>query len=114
MPDSRRAIDKIGPWVEKALDLHGHGEDIFWDTGIGPDQHGAPSLILVLWMPSGVVGTSIPMMINVANPLSLDEDTLVGAIGSALERTRQQRTSMLGGHTQNGSGPAPSGLYLPT
>lgn len=114
MPDSRRAADKIAPWVEKALDLHGQGEDICWEAGIAPDQQGSPGLMIVLWMPSGLLGQAIPMIIHVGNPLHVTEDVLADAVRSSIEATRQERSKLLA-HS-NGAGPkplGPSGLVLP-
>lgn len=56
---TRRITDRFAEYVDAAIQRHGEGEEIFFETQIAPNDQGGVSLVLIVWLPAGVVGEYI-------------------------------------------------------
>lgn len=111
MPESRRITERIGPWIDAAIERHGQGEEICWETTIGPGPDGAPATMVLLWFPGAVLGTVINGSIGLHAPHLLTEAEADEVIAGSLERLRAERSRQIGSPAANGH--RPSGLILP-
>lgn len=113
---SRRVTEIFAEAVEAAIGKHGQGEEIRWDTQLAPNDQGGISLVLVVWLPTGVVGEYLTGSIAFHEPPpAVTAERVDDNVAAFLSGLRAERAKVLTA-AQNGHGgpPAgPSGLILP-
>ena len=109
MAESRRASEKIGAWVQKALD--GTSEAMEFEVTVMPDAQGTPALAVLFWAPSPLLGQALTLVLMIGNPLQVDEEGIGTAVHQIVEQARAQRSQMLA--QSNGHGQPGQGLITP-
>ncbi len=112
---SRRVTDLFTAAVEAALDTHGQGEEIRWDTQLAPNDQGGISIVLVVWLPSGTIGEYLMGSIAFHNPPPVAVGDVEANLRPFLDGLRAERTRALSVAQNGAQGPATgrSGLILP-
>lgn len=96
MPDSAsRIADRITPWMEAAIERHGQGEQVVWEVSMVLAPDGLPVVIVSVWLHSGVVGSALPLVITIGNPMLLNAEEIDRAVAGALEEIRRRRSAFL-------------------
>lgn len=113
---SRRVTEVFAEHVDAAIQRHGEGEEIFYEVQIAPNDQSGVSLVLVVWLPSGVVGEWIVGSIAFHEaPPSITAGRVDENINRFLAGMRAERSKAIGAATGTPySAPqAQSGLILP-
>jgi hypothetical protein len=113
---THRITEEFGRYVDEALDRHGQGEDLHWEVQLAPNDQGGMSLVLVVWMPAGILGDYLVGSIAFHQPPpKIAQEDVDGAVAPFLTGMRGERHKILT-TAQNGSGgPVETlpGLILP-
>lgn len=107
--------ERIGPWINAAIDNHAQGEKVGWETGLLPGPNGEALFTVFLWFPGAVLGTSLNGSFQIADPMGLTEDELDKIMVEFLRQLREARSQQIekrSGQSTNGHSPR-SGLILP-
>lgn len=109
--------EKVGPWINAAIDKHGQGEAIFWEPGLLRGQHDEALYTVFVWFPGAVLGTTLGGSFQITNPVGVTEEEIDAILTEFLRQFREARSEVLAkqnGHAQNGHGEQPgSGLIIP-
>lgn len=112
----RRVTDRFAEFVDAALQRHGEGEEIHWESQMAPNDQGGLSLVLIVWLPSGTVGDYLVGSAAFHGPPpALTAGRVDETVRAFLAGLRGERSKALTA-AQNGAGSpaAPrSGLILP-
>lgn len=110
--------EKIGPWVDAAIDKHGQGENIVWASSLTPDQGRNPTFTITVWFPGGILGSTLLGSFQVNDPLGATEEKVSEVMAEFLRQLRENRSRQIAesgnGHRPPEDGHHPSGLILPT
>lgn len=109
MPDSRRISDRIASRMDQALEASGE-KDALFEVSVLPMQSG-PTLTLVYWFKSPLIGQMIVSMQPIQNPFALNDEGVDDLVRQAVEFARQERSKSLA--PQNGHREAGPGLIAP-
>lgn len=117
MAEAQNVTAMITPWVQAALERHGQGEALWWDTQYLATPDSNVVLLIVLWTPGPVLRTVMNAVRPVQAPSLLTEQSTTEVVRAMLEDLRTARSEALSGPLpdQNGQGvpQGPSGLILP-
>lgn len=119
-PNTRRTTEIIAGWVQEAIESDPlTGEDTTYDVGLtigpGPNGQAMPLIIVVLTVPSPVLGQGISgtLMIPSMRP---ERRSIEESVRSTLEGLRAERSKAIAQSLAQGNGhvaPGPSGLIIP-
>lgn len=111
--------ERLTPMLDAAIDTHGHGENIGWESALmsGPQQE--PIFLVFLWFPGAVLGTAINASFQIGDPVGITAEQVDAIIRDGLEALRQARSQQVaqqGPQTPAGAprgSQTPSGLLIP-
>lgn len=106
---THRIGDLIAPWMDQAIDDHGQGENIRWESAMLSNQQGQPTFAIVVWMPGAILGTVVNGSFVLANPMTVTAEDIDKLMAQFLHQMREQRSAQL--VKQNGH--RPGGLIVP-
>lgn len=80
--------EKIGPWVNEAIDRHHDGSPILWEPGLVP-QGGGVVVACVFWFPGTTLGTVQQGSFAIANPLAITKEEVDATVADFLRAMRE-------------------------
>lgn len=115
----------LAPWIDAAIDKHGGGENIRWESALmpmqeAPDQPPVPVIVVFVWFPGALINMVINGSFQIRNVLSINEEEIDGLMVEFLRQMREARSQQLAAHQksiadqvhgQNGK-VSPGGLHL--
>jgi hypothetical protein len=92
-----RLSDRISEWVGTAIDTYRDGEPITFDlTMLPPPAEGrGPVLVIMVWMPSPVLGEFIHASFQWLQPGRATPTEIEDVVHQCLEQMRQARSQVL-------------------
>lgn len=106
----RNLTSKLTPWIEKAIEANGQGEDILWQITVIPAPDGTIPVVLAIWLPGAILGTAISGAVMISNPFALDDPSVDRMIFQVLEQLRTQRSDQLSLEPKNTVSPLLNGV----
>jgi hypothetical protein len=88
---SSRLTDQIATWAEIGLDLYRMGDNATYDVTIAVDPQQGPLVLVLLWMPSLIVGEQMQVVGAMPHPASVTEEQVIAFVREGLEAMRSQR-----------------------
>ena len=114
--------EKIGPFVNDAIEKHRGGEKILWEPGLMPGPNGEALVICFFWMPGAVLGTIAQGSFAIHDPLNFTAKDADEVVAQFFREMRAARSGQLAeaGTPIPPQGPAPiqrgqqrpSGLFV--
>lgn len=114
--------EKVGYWIDAAIEEHGQGENILWEAIVmsGPQQE--PLFTVFLWFPGALMGTTLNASFQLTDPLHIEKKDISEMMAEFLRHLREARSQILA--QQNaaaqqqppappGAPQTPSGLLIP-
>lgn len=80
--------EKIGPWVNEAIDRHHDGSPILWEPGLVP-KSGGVVVACVFWFPGTTLGTVQQGSFAITNPLTVSKDEIDQTVEDFLRAMRE-------------------------
>jgi hypothetical protein len=91
---SKQATRKIAPWVDKAIEAHGNGEQVLWESGLVPGQQNVV-LVLLFWLPGLTPDSIIQGSVPIENPIAITEEQIDDILSRFLFEMKQARSKAL-------------------
>lgn len=87
----QRVSEVLTPWITAALREHVLGDRVLWESSLAMTPSG-PAVLLVVYLPGLVLGTSIQGHIALTNPFAITRDAVYALVQQTLEALRAQRS----------------------
>jgi hypothetical protein len=115
----RRCEDVLVPMVERAIEKHSMGEEIFYTVALGPSPRG-PGLSVAVFLRGVVLGTSLQVATTFVNPFGWTDESvdevirqMLGALLSARSDQTKQEAAPISPMATPGMGAPPQRLVGP-
>lgn len=82
-----QASEKIGPWINEAIDRHWDGSPVLWEAGLAPNK-GSAALCCVFWIPGTTLGTVQQGSFLIHNPLGATKADIDKTVADFLAHMR--------------------------
>lgn len=88
---TRRVSARLAEYVDDALERYAPGEEIVWEAGLTALPSGGLAVVLVLWVPSPVLGEMVLAYNIVSNPVHgpQDRDLVDTTVHTLIEQLRR-------------------------
>lgn len=87
--------EKVGYWIDAAIEEHGQGENILWETSMMPGPNQEPMVIVFLWFPGAVLGTTLNGSFPISDPLNITKPDMIEMMSEFLRQMREARSQIL-------------------
>lgn len=92
---TRHITGRLAPMLDAAIDKHGQGENIGWETVLMPGPNQEPLMLVFLWFPGAMLGTTLNGSFQISNPVGITEEQVDAIIRDGLEAFREARTQQM-------------------
>ncbi len=108
---TKQVSARVRPWIDEEISKVSPDEEVLWELSVMlmpvADSTPQPMLVLMVWIPSPVLGEPMGGMCPIDNAFSLTRDRIAEMIPAYIRHLREQRSQILASQGGPGFPPGP-------